>query len=297
MHTHPDTPQAKAGIGLRAPHYLDVLARRPKVGFLEVHSENYFGDGGAPLDYLDRLRADYPVSLHGVGLSLGSADPLSQTHLAKLKSLVARFEPFAVSEHLCWSSIGGAHFNDLLPLPYTDEALAHVCTRINEVQATLGYTILIENVSSYLRFRHSTIPEWDFLAEVSRRTDCGILLDVNNIYVSARNHGFDPEIYINAIPGESVGEIHLAGHTVRKFDEGELLIDTHDALVSEPVWNLYRHTIGRIGTKPTLIEWDANLPPLRVLVSEAAQADRIANEAVAPRQFHEPRRAANALRA
>jgi uncharacterized protein (UPF0276 family) len=286
-----------AGIGLRAPHYDEVIEHRPDVGFLEVHSENYFGAGGAPLEILHHLRADYPLSLHGVGLSLGSADALSNTHLARLRSLIAQYEPFAVSEHLCWSSINATHLNDLLPLPYTDEALAHVCARIDEAQARLGFTMLIENVSSYLRFSHSTIPEWEFLAEVSRRTDCGILLDVNNVYVSARNHGFDPETYIDAIPAEAVGEIHLAGHTVRRFDEGELLIDTHDALVSEPVWSLYRHTIERMGPKPTLIEWDTNLPPLHVLVNEAAQADRILRETNISWDENESRRTANALRA
>lgn len=287
----------RAGIGLRAPHYDEAIEHKPAVGFLEVHSENYFGSGGVPLEILQRLRVDYPLSLHGVGLSLGSADALSSAHIERLRSLITRYEPFAVSEHLCWSSINATHLNDLLPLPYTDEALTHVCARIDEAQTRLGFTILMENVSSYLRFSHSTIPEWEFLAEVSRRTDCGILLDVNNVYVSARNHGFDPQTYIDAIPAEAVGEIHLAGHTVRRFDEGELLIDTHDAPVSEPVWSLYRHTIERIGPKPTLIEWDTNLPPLHVLVGEASRADRILRKTDTSQGEYEPRRVADALRA
>jgi uncharacterized protein (UPF0276 family) len=264
-------PEASAGIGLRAPHYGELLERRPALAFLEVHSENYFCDGGAPLAWLERFRDCYPLSLHGVGLSLGSADPLDERHLARLAALVRRFEPALVSEHLCWSSFGGRHANDLLPLPYTPEALDHVVRRVDAVQERLERRILVENVSSYLQFEESTIPEWEFVAEVARRTGCGLLLDVNNIWVNAVNHGFDAHRYLAAIDPRHVEEIHLAG-----FEAGEDgLIDTHAAPVSSDVWTLYEAAIARIGRRPTLIEWDADLPALDVLLGEAAKAQRI----------------------
>ncbi len=266
---------AHAGIGLRAPHYRDVLATRPGVGWLEVHSENYFGDGGAPLHYLEQARAHYPVSLHGVGLSLGSADPLSPDHLGKLKRLIARIEPGLVSDHLSWSSIDGRYLNDLLPLPYTEEALDHIVARIVETQGFLGRQILVENPSSYLRYKHSTIPEWEFLSAVAERADCGILLDVNNVYVSACNHGFDPRVYLRAVPAERVREIHLAGHTVKHHEDGDILVDTHNTRVCDAVWTLYCETVARLGPRPTLIEWDSDLPALSILVEEAVIADRI----------------------
>lgn len=265
---------ARAGIGLRAPHYRDLIESRPDVGWIEVHSENYFGDGGAPLYYLERARDLYPVSLHGVGLSLGSADPLNRDHLHRLKRLIDRIDPGLVSEHLCWSSIDGRYLNDLLPLPYTEEALDYVAARIAAVQEFLGRHILIENLSSYLQYTHSTIPEWDFLAAVAERADCGVLFDVNNVYVSARNHGFDPLVYLRAMPAARVQEIHLAGHTVKRYDGGEILIDTHNARVCDDVWALYRATIGHLGARPTLIEWDSDLPALPVLVEEADTAAR-----------------------
>jgi hypothetical protein len=266
---------ASAGIGLRAAHYREVIESRPDVGWLEVHSENYFGDGGAPLYYLERAREHCPISLHGVGLSLGSADPLNREHLRHLKRLIDRIEPGLVSEHLCWSSIDGRYLNDLLPLPYTDEALTHVVARIVEVQEFLGCQILIENLSSYLNFEHSTIPEWEFLAAVAARADCAILFDVNNVYVSARNHGFDPQLYLRAMPAERVRELHLAGHMRRVLDDGEILIDTHNARVCDEVWALYRATIAVFGPRPTLIEWDSELPALSVLVEEARRAQGI----------------------
>jgi uncharacterized protein (UPF0276 family) len=266
---------ARAGIGWRAPHYRALLEERPALGFLEVHSENYFGDGGAPLYYLERAREHYPVSLHGVGLSLGSADPLSRAHLARLKRLIDRIEPGLVSEHLSWSSVDGRYLNDLLPLPYTDEALAHVTARIREAQDILGRRLLIENLSSYVAYAHSTIPEWEFVAAVAAQADCDLLLDVNNVYVSSRNHGFDAREYLAAIPGERVREIHLAGHMVKQHADGEILIDTHDTRVCAEVWALYRETIARLGARPTLIEWDSALPPLATLVDEAALAQRI----------------------
>lgn len=263
---------AAVGVGLRAPHYKDVLATRPSLGWFEVHSENYFGAGGPPHRYLEQVRADYPVSLHGVGLSLGSTDSLNERHLFRLKQLVARYEPMLVSDHLSWSSIGGRYLNDLLPLPYTEEALAHVVTRIRATQDFLGCELLIENPSTYLQFSHSTIPEWEFLAEVARAADCGILLDVNNVYVSACNHGFDPHAYLRAIPPARVKEIHLAGHTRKRYADGEILIDTHNTPVAELVWSLYREALVLLGSRPTLIEWDVDLPPFAVLLEEASRA-------------------------
>jgi uncharacterized protein (UPF0276 family) len=269
---------ARAGIGLRADHYDAVLETQPPVGWLEVHSENYFGAGGKPLNILERVRADYPLSLHGVGLSVGSTDPLDQRHLTALKNLIRRFEPALVSEHLSWGSVDGRHFNDLLPLPYTEEALDHFSMRVIAVQDVLGRQILIENPSSYLQYVESVIPEWEFLAEVARRSGCGVLLDVNNIYVSARNHGFDASVYLRAIPRSLVQEIHLAGFVVNRFDNGEILIDTHSQPVYPAVWALYRQAVQRFGPVPTLIEWDTDLPTLAVLVAEAQQADTIVLE-------------------
>lgn len=274
----PGTIPAPAGIGLRAPHYSDVLETLPPVGWLEVHSENYFGAGGKPLYYLERLRAHYPLSLHGVGLSLGSTDALNARHLERLKALIQRFEPALVSEHLSWSSISGHYLNDLLPLPYTEEALAHLVRRVSQVQEFLERQLLIENISSYLHYTESTIPEWEFITALSERSGCGLLLDVNNIYVSACNHGFDPGIYLQAIPPAAVREIHLAGFTINRFEDGEILIDTHNQRVAPQVWTLYRQAIRRFGNIPTLIEWDMDLPTLEVLVAEARQADRIAEE-------------------
>jgi len=278
MHSLPTpltTLPACAGIGLRAPHHRQVLASPPNVGWLEVHSENFFGPGGEPLRVLEAVRARYPISLHGVGMSLGSADELSRPHLRKLKTLVERIEPASISEHLCWSSIGEHYLNDLLPLPYTRAALDHVCARIGRVQDFLGRQLLIENVSSYLRFAGAEMTEWDFVVEVSRRSGCGILLDVNNIYVSARNHGFRAQDYLGAIPVERVGEIHLAGYE----QEGDLLIDTHSRPVYAPVWQLYAETLGRFGPMPTLIEWDNDIPELSVLVGEADKAQRLLDAA------------------
>jgi uncharacterized protein len=259
---------AAAGIGLRAPHVAQICDQRPPVAWLEVHSENYYADGGSALAALLRIRRDYPLSLHGVGMSLGSTDPLDTSHLAKLGRLISRVEPAVVSEHLCWSGVGGRHMNDLLPLPYSEEALAHVCHRVAQIQDAIGRELLVENVSTYLAFADATIPEWEFVAAVARRTGCKLLLDVNNIYVNAVNHGFDADAYLAAIPRSAVAEIHLAG-----FDgSGLCLIDTHGARVAPEVWALFDRAIRRFGPQPTLIEWDIDIPPLGTLLDEAATA-------------------------
>jgi uncharacterized protein (UPF0276 family) len=263
---------AAVGIGLRAPHYEGLAERRPDLAFLEAHSENFFGAGGAALASLERLRALYPLSLHGVGLSLGSCDPLDAVHLDRLAALVRRFEPVLVSEHLSWSSAGGRHANDLLPLPFSEEALAHVAERIGRVQERLGRELLVENVSAYVRLGPATMPEWEFVAEVARRSGCRLLLDVNNIWVNSANHGFDPHDYLDAIDPASVAEIHLAG-----FERsGGLLVDTHGSTVADEVWSLYERALARIGPRPTLIEWDTDLPPLEVLLAEADRARAVA---------------------
>lgn len=272
---HSDTIPAAAGIGLRAAHYREVLQTHPPVAWWEVHSENYFGDGGPPHYYLERVRATYPLSLHGVGLSLGSADPLNDAHLRALKRLIDRYQPALVSEHLSWSSIGGRYLNDLLPIPYTEEALAHIARRIDQTQDYLGRQLLIENPSTYLRYVDSTLSEVEFLGALVERCGCALLLDVNNIYVSAANHDFDARRYVDAVPAHAVREIHLAGHTVKHYEDGDILIDTHDGVVCDAVWRLYEYAVHRLGPRPTLIEWDANLPPLSVLLDEARTADRI----------------------
>jgi uncharacterized protein (UPF0276 family) len=262
------------GVGLRAAHYEDFLARRRDAGWLEVHSENYFGAGGYDLHVLRRLRADYPISVHGVGLALGSAAPETGAHVAKLKRLVESIEPALVSEHLCWGRGFGRHFNDLLPLPYTDEAVRHLSSRIDFVQQQLGRQILIENLSCYLSFRSSRLTEWEFLSAVVTESGCGLLLDVNNAYVNSVNVGLDARSFIERLPPGSVQEIHLAGHARRRVGERELLLDDHGSAVSEPVWELYEHAIRRHGAVPTLIEWDTDIPELSVLVGEAARAQR-----------------------
>ena len=264
-----------AGIGLRAPHVRRVLSERPPLGWLEVHSENYFVDGGPALAALEKLRTEYPISLHGVGLSLGSADALDLAHLARLKQLVARIAPAAVSEHLAWGRIDGRHLNELLPLPFTEEALALCCERIDAVQSALGRPILVENVSAYLRFSADAMAEWEFVAEVVGRAGCGLLFDVNNVYVNAVNHGFDPHAYLAAMPGAAIAEIHLAGFD----DRGPCLIDTHGARVAAPVWELYRAALERFGPKPTLVEWDTDLPELEILAGEAATAQSMLEQA------------------
>jgi uncharacterized protein (UPF0276 family) len=243
------------------------MTRRPPLGFLEVHAENYMG-GGLPVAQLAALRRDYPIALHGVGLSVGSAGPLDRRHLARLRELIEHIEPCFVSEHLSWSVTRGAYLNHLLPLPYTEEALAVVVDHVGRVQDRLGRRILVENVSSYVAFRHSTMPEWEFLSAVAERADCGILLDVNNVWVSARNHGFSPEAYVDALPPARIGQFHLAGHQ----DHGTHLLDTHDHPVPEAVWGLYRHAVARFGPVSSLVEWDDHVPALDRLLAEAELA-------------------------
>lgn len=273
---------SRAGIGLRAPHQMELLSTPPPIGFVEVHSENYFGAGGRAIHFLEQTRELFAVSLHGVGLSLGSVDALDERHLASLARLVERIDPVLVSDHLCWCSVDGTHTHDLLPLPYTDEALEHIVPRVQAVQERLRRRILLENPSTYLEFAESLVPEPEFLAEVARRTGCGILLDVNNVYVSARNHGFDANAWLDAIPHDFVSEMHLAGHVINRIDDcdrgREIVIDTHSRPVAPAVWALYRHAVARFGSQPTIVEWDADLPTLDVLVLEAARADRIASE-------------------
>jgi uncharacterized protein (UPF0276 family) len=266
---------ARAGIGLRFPHHQAVIARRPRVAWFEVHSENYLG-GGVPLHDLETIRRDYPLSLHGVGLSLGSVDGLDAVHLERVAALAARIEPGLVSEHLTWSISDGDYLGDLLPLPLTEEALDVVCDNVDRFQQALGRQILVENPSSYLRYRHSTIAESEFLVVVARRTGCGILCDVNNIFVSAANHGWDAIAYLEALPPAEVKELHLAGHTVKQLSDGaELRIDDHGSQVEPAVWALFRQAVLRFGARPTMIEWDANIPPLDVLVEQADQASAI----------------------
>jgi uncharacterized protein (UPF0276 family) len=266
-----------AGIGLRAPHYAGLAAARQPVGWLEVHSENYFGAGGYDLHMLERLRAEYPVSLHGVGLGAGSASRWDERHLERLAHLVERVQPVFVSEHLSWSATGARHFNDLLPLPHTQEALVLLTARVQRMQERLGRRILLENISSYVEFAASEMTEGEFLAELARRTGCGVLLDVNNLYVNQVNHGWDARASLRALRPGSVEEIHLAGYVAS--EEG--LIDTHGARVAPPVWSLYEAALERFGPVPTLIEWDTDLPALGVLLGEAAKARAFMEAALA----------------
>lgn len=259
------------GVGLRPKHYGLFLESRPQVDWVEAISENFMRVGGRPLAVLEKVRRDYPVALHGVSLSIGSSDPLNREYLSQLAELAERIEPVMISDHLCWGSHGGRYVHDLLPLPFTEEALEHVVRRVQSVQETLGRQILLENVSSYLTYQESTFTEWDFIAEVARRADCGILLDINNIYVSAKNHGFDAIEYLNAMPVDRVGQYHLAGHS----DHGDYLLDTHDQSVSADVWKLYREALQRLGLVSTLIEWDENVPELEVLLAESRRAKAV----------------------
>jgi uncharacterized protein (UPF0276 family) len=269
---------ARTGVGLKPQHFDTIVETLPDIGWFEVHPENYLGDGGAAHHYLTRIRAHYPISFHGVGLSIGSAGPLDRMHLSRIAKLVKRYEPALFSEHLAWSSHDGAFLNDLLPLPYTAETLDTVCRHIDEIQSALQRRVLLENPSTYLTFHGSEMSETDFLSEVARRTDCGLLLDVNNIYVSATNNGFDPEAYIDVFPAGSVGEIHLGGHAKTAEGAEPLLIDAHNQPVEDAVWSLYRRALMRTGPLPTLIEWDNDIPAWPVLFAEASLADAAIND-------------------
>lgn len=267
------TGRFSAGIGLRCKHVEEIVATRPAVGFLEIHAENYMGGGRMPAQ-LEVVRHRWPISVHGVGLSLGSAQGIDGRHLERLARLVERVEPDWVSEHLAWSVVDGMYLNDLLPLPYTEESLAVVAANIGRVQDRLRRRLLIENPSAYLRFAHATLSEVDFLTELVRRTGCGLLFDVNNVYVSCRNLGGDPLAWIEGLPAEAVRELHLAGHAINDADGVPILIDDHGSQVSPAVWNLYERAVARFPNAATLIEWDSNLPPLPVLLAEAQEADR-----------------------
>jgi len=265
---------ACAGIGFRSVHHHELVAERPAIGWIEAHTENYFHEGGAAGRALERARANYPLSLHGVGLGLGSAEGVDREHLARVKRAIARFEPALVSEHACWGQAGGEFFNDLLPLPYTDEAVELLARQVGETQDFLGVQLLIENVSAYVSFEHSRLKEWEFLSAVAAISGCGLLLDVNNVYVSSKNLGFDAQAFIDGLPADRVGEIHLAGHA----QSGNLLIDDHGSQVCDAVWQLYRYAVNRFGALPTLIEWDTNIPALSTLVAEGRRADTILGE-------------------
>jgi uncharacterized protein (UPF0276 family) len=273
---------ARAGVGLKPQHYGDILDGQPDIGWFEVHPENYMGAGGPPHHYLEHVRERYPLSLHGVGLSIGGAKPLNTEHLARLKALNERYEPGLFSEHLAWSTHDEHYLNDLLPLPYTEETLAHVVRHVDQLQETVGRRVLIENPSTYVRFTASDMEETEFLAELARRTGCGLLLDVNNVYVSGTNHDFSVEAYIDAFPVSEVGEIHLAGHATFEDDAGApLLIDAHVRPVMDKVWALYERTIARTGPVPVLIEWDNDIPEWDVLFAEAMRAEHIMMERTA----------------
>ncbi len=266
-------PSLGFGLGLRPTHYTEILDGRPAVDWFEVITENYLVGGGRPLHFLDAIRARYPVAMHGVSLSIGSTAPLDRDYLAAVKALAARCEPAWISDHLCWTGTGAHNLHDLMPLPYTEEALAHVAPRIEAVQEALGRTLVLENVSSYIRYAASAMTEWEFLGELVRRTGCELLLDINNVYVSSRNHGFDPRAFIDALPAHAVRQFHLAGH----LDLGSHVIDTHDAPVCDAVWDLYAHALERLGPVSTLLERDDRIPPLAELVIELEQARRVAH--------------------
>ena len=276
-----DDLRAAAGVGLRSVHVAEVIATRPTVPWFEVHAENYVAPGGPAVRALERIRESYPVAVHAVGLSLGSADPLDARHLRRLRALVDRIQPVLVSDHLSWSTLGGVYVNHLLPLPYTAETLHLVCDHVAQAQNALGQRLLVENPSSYLSFRESPIPEPAFLAEVARRTGCGLLCDVNNIHVTGVNLGLDPIAYVDALPTGAIEEFHLAGHSVNDADGVTVLIDDHGARVAPEVWALYDYALSRSGPRPSLVEWDSEIPALSVLLEEARHAGALMDSSVA----------------
>lgn len=265
-------PALGYGLGLRVDHYREILDTRPRIDWLEIVSENYLVPGGRPLHFLEQFRQRYPLVMHGVSLSIGSTDPLNRDYLAQLRALADRVQPAWISDHLCWTGVSGVNLHDLMPLPYTEEAIAHVADRVRQVQDFLGRRILLENVSSYVTYRESGVPEWEFLRAVAERADCLLLLDVNNVYVSSQNHGFDPRAYLDGVPRERVQQFHLAGHSYQHA----LIIDTHDAPVIDPVWDLYAHAVRRFGAVSTMIERDDKIPPLSELMAELEHARHIA---------------------
>jgi uncharacterized protein (UPF0276 family) len=283
-----NAPNLGHGIGLRTEHYADVLATPPPVEWFEVISDNFMVPGGNPRRVLRAVRERWPVVLHGVSLSLGAVDPLNEEYLDALAALAGEIEPAMISDHLCWGSHGGQYAHDLLPLPFTEEALGHVAGRVLRVQDKLRRPILVENVSSYVAFTQSTMAEWEFLTALAERTDCGLLLDVNNVYVSAHNHGFDARAFIDAIPVGRVGQFHLAGHSRL----GELLLDTHDHPVRDEVWELYQHAVARFGDLPALVEWDDKVPSLARVVEESLRAKVAAAQALTRRRGGEAPRVA-----
>lgn len=264
-------PISQVGIGLRVQHYRDIIERRPPIPWFEVLTDNYMSPGGIPLRNLATIRENFPIVMHSVGLSIGSTDPLDMDYMRGLKNLKEQFAPTWISEHLCWTSAHGRHFHDLMPLPYTEEVVKHVADRIKRVQDFFGERMLIENVSSYLNYKDSRLTEWEFVAAIAQEADCLLLLDINNIYVSATNHGFDANIYMNHIPVERVRQFHLAGFE----DYGNHLLDSHSRPVADPVWDLYHTALKRFGPVPTLIEWDADIPPLEVVLEEAKKAQSV----------------------
>lgn len=270
----PPSSQKPVGLGLRSAYYRDFIEEKPDLGWVEIHPENYFG-GGAPRHYLHKVRENYPLSFHAVGLSLGSDHPVSKDHLQKIKELAEIFQPFQISDHASWSASGNAHLNDLLPLPYTYESLGRLCQNINQTQDYLGQTILVENPSTYLSFKDNHMSEHEFMNEAAKKTGCGILLDVNNVYVQSHNHGFCPTTYIDNLNHSKIGEIHLAGHTERQSGSNSVLIDTHNQCVRDEVWKLFEYTIGKTGEICSLIEWDQDFPPFQTLLTEAQRADSI----------------------
>lgn len=267
-----DRPYLGYGLGLRKDHYESVLAERPNVDWFEIISENYMVDGGKPLDYLTRIREHYPMVMHGVSMSIGSTEPLNFDYLKQLKDLIKRVEPEWISDHLCWTGVHGINLHDLMPMPYTEEAINHIADRVSQVQDYLGQQILLENVSSYMTYNDSVMTEWEFYNEVTKRADCNMLLDINNIYVSSYNHNFDPYAYLTAMPKDRVHQFHLAGHT----HEDNLIIDTHDQPIADPVFELYAAAVERFGRVSTMIERDDNIPPLTELLAELEQVKNIA---------------------
>jgi uncharacterized protein (UPF0276 family) len=270
------------GVGLRHEHYAHLLEHGPSgVDWMEAISENFFAQGGRPWAVLERVRRDVPIVLHGVSMALGNVGRVSNDYLAKLQQVIDRIEPAVVSDHLCWGGFGGHHSHDLLPLPYNEEALDHMVEQVERVQDKLERRILLENASSYVRFRASTISEWDFLNELCRRADCGILLDLNNVFVSSQNHGFDPRAYLDGIDADRVGQLHLAGHSHIESEHGDFLLDSHIGPVPSTVWDLYRYAIARFGTRSTLVEWDSEVPSFEKVVAESRQAAAIAAQQAA----------------